>query len=369
MKSRLAVLLAFLAALPAAAQQPRPAPQFQPALPGYRYQFPRDHFDHPGYQTEWWYYTGNLKSADGHRFGFELTFFRQGVSRAPNPSPWYVHDLYMAHLALSDIHGRRFYHAERLSRSGPGIAGVSQSAAAIWNGNWQVQISGSKQQLRGATEDFGIDLTLDSAKPPVLQGQNGVSQKAAGPGHASHYISLTRLLTSGTLTLHGVPYRVTGASWMDHEFFTDGMGSSEIGWDWLSIQLDDNTELMLYRLRHRDGSIDPYSSGSFVAADGRSQFLSSRDFTMTPAGAPWTSPKTGAAYPVRWHVAVPRLGLELEITTPLVNQELDERIGPSYWEGVIDVAGRRAGAPIHGDGYLEMTGYAPFQPQPAPPPR
>ena len=112
------------------------AADYKIATPGYRYKFPRDHFDHPDYQTEWWYYTGNLKSPDGHRFGFELTFFRQGIARATNPSPWHIHDLYMAHLALSDLSGRRFYHAERINRAGPGIAGVDEHSGLIWNGNW-----------------------------------------------------------------------------------------------------------------------------------------------------------------------------------------------------------------------------------------
>lgn len=362
MKSRLIFLLGLFFALPCAAQQ------FKPALPGYQYEFPRDTFNHPDYQTEWWYYTGNVRAADGHRFGYELTFFRQGVSRAANASPWFVHDLYMAHLAISDITTGRFYHVERLNRSGPGIAGVDQPTSVIWNGDWQVHIDGRTQQLRGATKDFGVDLHLDSAKPPVLQGQNGVSQKSAGAGHASHYISLTRLLTSGTLQVQGKSYRVTGTSWMDHEFFSGGLSAVENGWDWLSLQLDDNTDLMLYRLRHKNGSIDPFSSGSYVDAHGTSQFLSLRDFTMTPAdpastGSTWTSSRTGGVYPIRWHVSVPRIGLELDVTTPLPAQELDERIGPSYWEGAIDVNGKRAGTPLHGVGYLEMTGYA--QPQAA----
>lgn len=331
--------------------------QYQVALPGYHYEFPRDNFNHEDYQTEWWYYTGNLKAADGRRFGFELTFFRQGMSREPATSEWYVNDLYMAHLALSDLDGRHYYHAERLNRQGPGIAGVDEATGLIWNGNWQVHLAGQEQQLRGLTDAFGIDLQLRSVKPPVIQGQNGISQKAAGVGHASHYISLTRLLTSGTVDIGGAKYQVEGTSWMDHEFFTGSMAPSESGWDWVGLQLDDNTELMLYRLRHKDGSVDPFSSGSFVDAQGRSHFLSEKDFRMTPTGETWTSPETKGTYPVQWKIVIPSLGMELHLSTPLKTQEMTSSVGPSYWEGAVDVAGLRGSAQLRGDGYLEMTGY------------
>jgi predicted secreted hydrolase len=152
---------------------------------------------------------------------------------------------------------------------------------------------------------------------------------------------------------------VEGTSWIDHEFFTGSMAANESGWDWLSIQLADNAELMLYRLRHKNGSIDPYSSGSYVDAYGKTQFLSAGDFTMTPAGATsWTSPATKATYPLRWHVSIPRLNLEMDVTTPLKNQELTGKFGTSYWEGAIDVAGDRDQSLLRGVGYLEMVGYA-----------
>ncbi len=334
------------------------AREYKLALPGYRFQFPRDDFNHENYQTEWWYYTGNLRARDGHRFGFELTFFRQGVSRTPDPDPWYVHDLWMAHLALSDLGAQRFHHEERLNRSGPGIAGVDAESGLIWNGNWQARIAGNEQHLHGIGQDFALTLKLVPAKPPVIQGQDGISRKAAGVGHASHYYSRTRLLTSGSIEVNGGTYQVEGTSWMDHEFFTGSMVPSESGWDWLSVQFDDGSELMLYRLRHKDGSIDPYSSGSYVEMDGKSRFLSSQDFKMTPAGQAWTSPATRAAYPLRWRVSVPMLNLAFDVTTPLRVQEMTGRFGPSYWEGAVDAAGTRAGRSAQGVGYLEMTGYA-----------
>ena len=329
------------------------AADYKVALPGYEYQFPRDHFDHPDYQTEWWYYTGNLKSHDGHRFGFELTFFRQGIARDADASPWHIHDLHMAHLALSDLAGRHFYHAERINRAGPGIAGVNQHTGMIWNGNWHAHLEDDRQQLLGIGQEFGINLSLTTNKPPVIHGRNGISQKAEGVGHASHYISFTRLLASGSIELGGTTYQVKGTSWMDHEFFSESMGPSESGWDWLGLQLDNNTEVMLYRLRHQDGSVDPYSSGTFVDARGQSFFLSVKDFTMTPTGETWTSPLSKGTYPLRWHVSIPGQGLELDVATPLDSQELTSTIGPSYWEGAVDVTGS-----AHGVGYLEMTGYA-----------
>lgn len=334
------------------------AQDYRTAQPGYTFAFPRDYFNHEDYQTEWWYYTGNVKAADGHRFGFELTFFRQGVSRAAGSGPWFVHDLWMAHMALSDITGQRFYSDERLNRSGPGLAGVDAQNGVVWNGNWQAHISDQSEELRGVADKFSLALQLRPVKQPVIQGQNGVSRKAEGAGHASHYFSLTRLLTTGSIALNNKTYQVEGTSWMDHEFFTGSMATNESGWDWLSVQLADGAELMLYRLRHKDGSIDQSSSGSYVDASGKSQFLSAGDFAMTPGADTWTSPETKAKYPMRWHVSIPRLNMQLDVTTPLRSQELASKLGTSYWEGAIDAVGTSDQSPLRGVGYLEMTGYA-----------
>jgi predicted secreted hydrolase len=339
------------------------AQDYKAALPGYRFEFPRDYFNHENYQTEWWYYTGNLKTADDHRFGFELTFFRQGISRASSSCPWFVHDLWMAHMALSDINGQNFDEEERLNRAGPGIAGADAQTGMVWNGNWQAHIAEREEELRGVGEKFGFGLRLVPVKPPVSEGQNGVSQKAEGTEHASHYFSLTRLATSGAIDLDGKTYQVEGTSWMDHEFFSGPMATNEIGWDWLSVQFEDGAEIMLYRMRLKDGnprieSIGPYSSGRYVDAQGKSQFLSVKDFVMTPDAKTWTSPVTQAHYPVRWHVSIPRLKMEFDLTTPLTNQELVGEFGPSYWEGAIDVSGSHDHSALRGVGYLEMTGYA-----------
>jgi predicted secreted hydrolase len=354
MRSRLASFAAALLFL-----QPLAA-QYRMALPGYHYEFPRDHFNHSDFQTEWWYYTGNLKSADGRKFGFELTFFREAVIRdRAKSSTWDIKDLYLAHLALSDLDGRNFYHTERTNRSGPGIAGVSETRARIWNGNWQIQWEGSDQKLQAIDERFELHLTLHSQKPPVIHGENGVSQKAAGPGHASHYISFTRLATSGAIALGGRNFEVSGTSWMDHEFFTHQLDSNQTGWDWLGLQLADNTELMLFHIRRKDGSIDPFSSGTYVDAQGKTAPLRFADFSLEPLGEKWTSPATHAVYPIHWKLSIPRLRMELEVKTPLDSQELtgNTKLAPNYWEGAIVMTGERNAQPLSGVGYLEMTGY------------
>jgi predicted secreted hydrolase len=268
-------------------------------------------------------------------------------------------DLYLAHLALSDLDGGKFFHTERTNRSGPGIAGVSESSARIWNGNWQIQWDGRVQKLQAIDERFELHLALHSSKPPVIHGENGVSQKAEGPGRASHYISLTRLETSGSIDLDGKKFEVAGTSWMDHEFFTHQLESSQTGWDWLSLQLADNTELMLFRIRRNDGSIDPYSAGTYIDAQGKTTHLRASDFTLQPLEEKWTSPVTRATYPIHWKIIVPKLNLELEAKTPLASQELSgkAKFAPNYWEGAIVLSGRRDAQPLDGVGYLEMTGY------------
>jgi predicted secreted hydrolase len=354
MRSRIACLLAMLLALPTLAAQ------YRSALPGYHFTFPRDHFSHPDFRTEWWYYTGNLKSTGGHRFGFELTFFRQAVNRDPAKSAvWDVRDLYLAHLALSDLDGQRFYHTELTNRSGPGIAGASEATGRIWNGNWQIHWTGDDQELDAVHDSFSLHFTLHSEKAPVIHGEDGVSQKAAGTGRASHYVSLTRLATKGSIELDGKIFDVIGFTWMDHEFFTNQLETDQVGWDWLSIQFEDKTELMLFRIRRKDGSIDPYSAGTFVDAASRTTHVRAGDFTMQPQGKTWTSSATRAVYPIQWKIAIPKLGVEIEATTPLPSQEFAEKSKrtPSYWEGAVVLTGHRGNQALGGAGYLEMTGY------------
>ncbi len=326
---------------------------YREAAPGYHYSFPRDHFEHREYRTEWWYYTGNVRDAQGKRFGFELVFFREGQRPAANPSAWRVDDLYLAHLALTDIGGKHFYYHERLNRAGPGIAGASYAERRVWNGNWAAAWQGEKQVLEATVEEFRFRLELGPSKPPVVNGVNGVSQKGDAAGEASYYVSFTRLMVSGDLVIGGERHAVTGTAWMDHEWFTNQLDKEQTGWDWFSVQLDDQTELMLFELRRRDGGIDVHSAGTYVDREGRARHLTHADFSLTPASY-WRSLRTGANYPVQWKLQVPGLGIELNVHAALEDQELvsKEKTGPTYWEGAVTYSGSATGV-----GYLEMTGY------------
>ena len=320
---------------------------YREAAPGYRYAFPRDHFEHPDFRTEWWYYTGNLRDGGGRRFGFELVFFRQGQRRGEteNRSAWRIDDLYVAHLALTDIANKKFYKSQRLNRAGPGIAGARFAEQRVWNGNWSARWEGEKQVLEAMADEFHFRLDLKPIKPPVIHGIGGISQKSAGAGKASHYVSLPRLVVSGDLTIDGAKNTVTGTAWMDHEWFTSQLADDQIGWDWFSVQLDNQTELMLFQLRRKDGSIDPYSAGTYIDSQGRPRHLAHDEFSLTPLRR-WKS------YPVEWQIRVPSLGLSLEVKAAVDDQGLDNKTGPVYWEGAVMYSGSQTGV-----GYLEMTGY------------
>jgi predicted secreted hydrolase len=361
LRNRRTVLAVLSAALPAALPAalwlalclPAATPGYREALPGYRFDFPRDHFNHPDFRTEWWYYTGNLEAAGGHRYGFELVFFRQGQRRGPsdNASAWRMDDLFLAHLALTDIDAGGFHYFKRLNRAGPGLAGASLDERRIWNGNWEARWdkASNAQTLTGLAAGVRFTLRLTPRKPPVINGENGVSQKAEGPGKASYYVSFPLLEVEGSL--NGAA--VTGTAWMDHEWFTHQLEDFQQGWDWFSIQLNNRSELMLFQLRRTDGSLDPYSSGTYVAADGRATHLKRDDFRLEPLEF-WTSPRTRTRYPVAWRITIPSLGVALVCRAALRNQELvaEDGVGPTYWEGAVTYSGSASGV-----GYLEMTGY------------
>jgi predicted secreted hydrolase len=328
---------------------PAPAAEFayREALPGYHYQFPRDHFEHQDFRTEWWYYTGNVKDTQGKRFGFELVFFRQGARPGTsNPSRWSIENLYLAHAAVTDADGKRFSFDERLNREGPGIAGASAAEGRVWNGNWQVKWAGEKQTLDAVGPDFRFHLDLSPMKPLVIHGQEGISRKAEGRGRASHYVSFPRLQAKGSITSAGAQHDVSGTAWMDHEWFSQPLSADQSGWDWFSIQLENNTELMLFQLRRKDGSIDPNASGTFIDAEGKGHHLTRSDFTLEP-GEKW------GKYPVGWRITVPSLKIDLKAAAVLPNQSIAAKnAGPKYWEGAVNYTGSHQGV-----GYLEMTGY------------
>jgi predicted secreted hydrolase len=337
---------------------------WQQATARYAFAFPRDHASHPDKKIEWWYYTGNVKAADGRRFGYQVTFFRVGIDHTPaNPSKWAIRDLFMTHLAISDVKGQRYRYAEKLSRGGPGLAGARSDRYEVWNDGWTAGIgdqgSGRNEHvLRAVGNGSGVELTLGEGKRPAINGINGISQKGSAAGNASHYYSLTRMPTAGTIIIDGERVAVTGESWMDHEFGTSFLEPEQRGWDWLSIQLSDNRELMLYQLRRSDGSRDPRSSGTLIDAGGKTTHLANADFTLTPGKATFKS-ANGAVYPTEWAVSIPAHRIELRVTTPIQDQELSlvQSTGIAYWEGMIDLSGNAGGKPVTGHGYLEMTGY------------
>lgn len=358
----LAVVLAAALAARASAVQDAAARAplgFADAARPWHFVFPRDHGAHDDFQSEWWYYTGRLRARDGRRFGFELTFFRVGLrpgahTPAPGQSRWRGAELYPAHLALTDESGRRFTYVERFARAALGAGSAASGRLDVHAGDWSLT-GPAPFRLRAAADGIGLALDLTAEKPPAVHGRDGISRKAACATCASHYYSLTRLRARGTVRSAGVPIAVEGLAWMDHEFGSAELQGDQAGWDWFSIQLDDRTDLMLYRLRRKDGSLTPESSGSLVAPDGRVTALA-RDAVTVSATGTWTSPHTGARYPAGWRVRA--AGRDLVLVPLLADQELaDPAGGVSYWEGAVDVRDAATGRAL-GAGYVELTGYA-----------
>jgi predicted secreted hydrolase len=328
------------------------------ALPGWKYEFPRDHFSHPDFKTEWWYFTGNVSTKDGRELGYQLTFFRQGVSRQSNTtSRFATADIKLAHFAVSDLSSKKFHHGQKISRGAFAEAGFDKGNCLAWIDDWSVcMVDGSSFRLRASYKSTSIDLLLTPRKPPVLHGAEGISQKSAGEGRASHYYSLTRLETSGTMMTEGQSFAVQGWSWFDQEWATNQLTEGQVGWDWFSFQFDDGSELMMFQIRLKDGGRDPYSHGTFVHADGSLTAVKNEDFTLEP-NRTWKSDQTPGVYPVEWSIRVPKLDLNMEVKARMDAQEL-VHFPISYWEGSISTIGERKGVPISGRGYLEMTGYA-----------
>ncbi len=338
---------------------------FSRALEVRPFSFPDDHGPHPNYQTEWWYYTGNLQAEDGHRFGYQLTFFRRSLQPIKNieerPSQWASSQVYMAHFALSDIDGQQFRAYERLARGAAGLSGARAAPYRVWLQDWNVEEIGPNAlgfqtyRLTAAQGEIKLDLILDDLKGPIAQGDQGFSRKGPEAGQASYYYSLTQLKSSGEVVIGEKSYRVDGFSWMDHEFSTSVLAQDQVGWDWFSFHLDDGSELMVFQIRKADGSIDPFSSGTWISLDGRPVPLTQQDFRIQ-ISKNWTSPHSKANYPAGWMIEIPKLELKLTIEPHLADQELN--LSYSYWEGAVMIKGERGGQPVQGNGYVELTGYS-----------
>ena len=327
------------------------------------FQFPEDHGPHMEYRTEWWYFTGNVTAANGNRYGYQFTVFRQasGNKELKTGSEWETDQMYMGHLALTDVNRMNFYSEERFARGGLGLAQASASPFSAQIDSWSAKgrsipdCEGCLELSIQATGDnFSIDLDLRSIKPVVYQGDQGFSQKGETEGNASYYYSLTRMETTGEVTIDGTGNPVSGLSWMDHEWSTSALGNELVGWDWVSLHLDDGRDLMYYQLRKKDGTAFLTSEGTLVDENGNSTRLMRENVKFEPIRK-WKSSKTNIEYPVAWTLAVPGDELSLKVV-PVVDDQEHENIF-QYWEGAVTVEGTSNNQRIEGTGYLELVGY------------
>ncbi len=338
---------------------------FAQALAPWSFAFPRDHGPHPQFRQEWWYVSGNLDAASGERLGFELTFFRfalqpeSGLAPEPAASAWRARQIYLAHFAITDVSAGRFRFAQKLSRAALGLAGAQTLPLRVWIDDWSLEAAtaGPAQQwsLRATQPGYVLELTLQAAAPPVLNGDAGLSRKSGEPSAATYYYSMPRLPVHGRLIREGHPLRLQGLAWLDREWGSGGLGAQQVGWDWFALQLNDGSALMFYALRDRDDSRDPHSAGTWVEAAGGSRPLSNEEVRIEVTDH-WSNAQ-GTRYPARWRIRVPALALEVSVRPVLADQEL--LTTPDYWEGAVDVRGTRAGRNIAGRGYVELVGYAP----------
>ncbi len=327
-----------------------------------QFSFPRDHGKHPGFRSEWWYLTGNLESA-GRRFGYQVTFFRFVIDpKEQSESLWESDAVWLAQAALTDVDNGVFLTSEHLNRELAGLAGATNNGLDVQSNGWRLYqpVPQGPYQLEIQADEFSLSMMLESSKPVVLQGDNGLSQKSADdPLNASYYYSQTRLQTNGELRLFNQQQVeqqliVTGDSWFDREWSTSALNARQAGWDWFALQLDNQYELMFYRLRLSDSSADAASAGVWVDPVGQVTRLTVDDVQLKPHDF-WREPETGKRYPVSWTMTIERLNLELEISAVIPNQHW--RGWVRYWEGAVDVRARLMGQPTPGYGYVELTGY------------
>ena len=339
------------------------ADDWQQAIGERSWSFPRDHGAHPEFRTEWWYFTGNLLDGAGNRYGYQLTFFRQGVRLIPaDPkNPWSLRDLYLAHFTVTDVSNDKFLFAEQVTRSGPGISGAAAYGMNVWNLGWSAKMKGDAIHLRAAHEGTELSLELKPRKPLILQGDRGLSRKGSGYGQASYYYSFTDLATRGTIRTADsqMPVTVKGVSWFDQEFGSNVLSRDQVGWDWFSIHLSDGRDLMLFFLRKKDRTVEEESSGTLVEPDGKSRYLKLDEIQLEALGT-WKSPRSGGAYPDRWRIRISAAGIDLQIAPLVADQELNTSGSTrvTYWEGAVSGKGTSAARQITCEGYVEMTGYA-----------
>jgi predicted secreted hydrolase len=340
---------------------------FEVPQPGHHFTFPRDHGSHPAFKLEWWYLTGHLFGPNQERFGFQATIFRKSGKPPSQPinesrNRFQKEEFFLVHTALLNTLSGEFLHTERLARAG-WDASASTETLSLHMGDFQLVLS--DPTLNKITLDAHIrdqatfSLSLEPLKPLVVFGENGISRKGNSPTAASWYLTFPRLKTTGTLTLQNKSIPVTGEVWMDHEISSSQLTAQQVGWDWAGIQLDDGREIMVYRLRLKDGSPDPASALSWVDREGHAIMQPASAFSWDGKGV-WKSPHSGAAYPlpVQLKATDPATGLHVEfILAPLVqDQELQGTFSDvPYWEGACRVL--QNGKPV-GSAYVELTGYS-----------
>ncbi len=330
-----------------------PDPGFARAFEPRPLRFPQDHGAHPEYATEWWYFTGNLQTDSGRRFGYQFTLFRVGLrpGEPADDSAWRTRQVYIGHLAISDAAEAQHHSAERLARAAAGLAGNQLIPFEVWLGPWSLRADAafSRLEIEAETDAIGLALKLQaSASPLVLQGEQGLSRKSAAPGNASFYYSLTRLPTRGELRIGETRYMVTGNSWMDREWSSSALDRDQVGWDWFALQLEDGRDLMYYQLRDSAGMAGAFSRGSLVGSDGEVKTLSPGQVKLTPLRH-WQA-GDGTEYPVAWRLQVSEPSLDFEVQAMFDDQRMEHSV--RYWEGAVDVSGSHTGR-----GYLELSGY------------
>ena len=323
--------------------------------------FPEDFGAHEDYRTEWWYYTGNLQTPEGHPFGFELTIFRVGLLpptvELPKDSQWYGRSMYFAHFAISDIANEEFHAFERYARPGPGLAGAQGVPFRAWLEDWNItEQTPGVYRLQAEQEGIAIDLTLTDEMGVVLHGEKGFSRGGEDATNASYYFSQPRLRADGFVRLAETQYPVDGLAWMDHDFSSGSLDSDQVGWDWFSLQFEDGSALMIFQLRERNGKTSEHSSGTFSQADGSSQPFLNDNFQITVLDT-WRSPQTQGVYPSAWEVHLEQPNCQLQVRPLMANQELHFP-AVTYWEGAVRFEGSCDGKQVQGKGYVELTGYA-----------
>ncbi|MEO6393207.1 MAG: lipocalin family protein [Pyrinomonadaceae bacterium] len=335
-------------------------------------QLPRDLYAHREAQTEWWYYTGHLATTTGVEFGFEFVFFKRRTDLdkfGVVPLRLLGNPLYLAHFAVTEPGRQSFRYEHRKTTGKPWelTAEASEAAYRLQLGSWRITERDGQHQLYATLgDDVIFRANLRATKPPALNGADGVGVSFKDTGEASRYFSLTSLEATGTITWHGRTDDFGGKAWMDREFGTWRTTDNQKGWDWFAIQLENDSELMVYLLKNAEGVYTGFSAGTFVDQTGRNRHLNHDDFQLT-AKTVWTSPHTNAIYPSSWELSVPSLGLELSVTPVMADQELDTRGSTMiiYWEGACVVAGSQNGAPVHGKAYVELVGYDRSHEQPS----